>query len=253
MHLARLAALQHQADLGARPLADQVMVHPGDGQQRRDRGVLGVDAAVRQDEDVVTLADRRADVAEQPAHRQFEADRPLLDREEDRQRDRLVAVRRLAVERPQLLQLLVLHDRRGELDLPGRPRRRLEQVVLGAEGRLHRHDDFFADAIDRRVGDLREELLEVVVEQLRPVREDRQGGVVAHRADRLVPVHGHRREQDLQVLAGVAERLLPPQERGVERLAGEPNWTAASGTHPLATLPGGNSSSATMLSRSQSA
>ena len=52
VHLARLAALEHQADLRARALADQVVVHAGHGQQRGDGRVLGVDAAVGQDEDV---------------------------------------------------------------------------------------------------------------------------------------------------------------------------------------------------------
>ena len=46
-----------------------------------------------------------------------------------------------------------------------RKRRRVEQVVFPADGRIHRHDDLFADAIDRRVRDLGEELLEIVVKQ----------------------------------------------------------------------------------------
>ncbi len=82
--------------------------------------------------------------------------------------------------------LLRIGDR--QLDLPAELRRRLEQVALGADRRVDRHDQLFADRIDRRVGHLREELLEVVVEQLRPVREHRERRVVAHRADRLVAV-----------------------------------------------------------------
>ena len=146
----------------------------------------------------------------------------------------------LAVELPQLVQLLVGQDGRVQLDLPGRPRRRVEQVALAADGGLHRHDDLFADAVHRRVGDLGEELLEVVVEQLRPIREHGQGGVVAHRADRLVAVGRHRRQQDPQVLAGVAERLLPQQHGLVVGLVRRP-------------APAGRSSSVTMLSRSHSA
>ncbi len=118
-------------------------------------------------------------------------------------------------------------------------RRRLEQVVLAADGRLHRHDDLFADAVDRRIGHLGEELLEVVVEQLRPIREHGQGGVVAHRADRLVAVLGHRRHQDLQIFAGVAEGLLPRAARSRDPVSCDGG-------------PSGRSSSDTMLSRSQS-
>src|SRR5207247_3418662 len=43
MHLARLAALQDEADLGARALADQVVMDAGDGEQSRDRGVVAVE------------------------------------------------------------------------------------------------------------------------------------------------------------------------------------------------------------------
>ena len=60
---------------------------------------------------------------------------------------------------------------------------RLEQIALRAEARLGGGDDFLADAVDRRIGDLREQLLEVVVEQLRLVREHGERRVVAHRAD----------------------------------------------------------------------
>ena len=52
----------------------------------------------------------------------------------------------------------------GQRQALGMLRRRLEQVRLGPDVALERHDDFLADRVDRRVGHLREELLEVVVE-----------------------------------------------------------------------------------------
>ena len=61
----------------------------------------------------------------------------------------------------------------------------VEQVAFGADRRDQRRDDFLANRIQRRVRDLREQLLEVVVKQLRPIREHGQRRVVAHRADRL--------------------------------------------------------------------
>ena len=77
----------------------------------------------------------------------------------------------------------------------------------------HRRDELFADRIERRVGDLREQLLEVVVEQPRLVRQHRQRRVGAHRADRLLAVQRHRRQQQPQVFLRVAEGLLPAQHR----------------------------------------
>ncbi len=53
MHLARLARLYHEADGGAQPRADQVVVHGGRGEQRRDRDAIGADQPVGQDDDVV--------------------------------------------------------------------------------------------------------------------------------------------------------------------------------------------------------
>ena len=138
----------------------------------------------------------------------------LGDLEQHRHGDALEAVRAVdAVEVAQLLQLLVAQHRRRQRDLPRRDRRRLEQVALGPDRGVDRHDQLFADRVDRRVGHLREQLLEVVVEQLRPLRQHRERRVVAHRADRLDAVDRHRRDQHLEVLGGVAERLLAAQHR----------------------------------------
>ena len=57
MDLARLAGLQDEAGLQARALAHQVVVHGGDGQQRRDRRAAPTDAAVAEDQDVDASGD----------------------------------------------------------------------------------------------------------------------------------------------------------------------------------------------------
>ncbi len=189
----------------------------GHRQQGRDGSVLRSHPAIRQDDEIVTGSDGGADLAEQPLQRSFQPHGPVPGREEDRQGDGLETARPAAVQPAELVQLLVLQDGRIQLDLPGGHGGRLQQIALRADGGLHRHDDLFADAIDRRVGHLGEQLLEVVVQQLRPIREDRQGRVIAHRADGLVGFLGHRRQQDLQVLGGVAEHLLAQQHRFVVR------------------------------------
>ena len=65
---------------------------------------------------------------------------------------------------------------------------------------------------ERRLGDLREELLEVVEERLGAVGEDGQRGVRAHRPERLLAVVAHRPEDVLDVLKGVPERLLAVEQ-----------------------------------------
>ena len=49
-HLARLAALDNERDLGAGLLAHQAIVHRGHCQQARDGCIGGIDAAIRDDE-----------------------------------------------------------------------------------------------------------------------------------------------------------------------------------------------------------
>ena len=69
MHLARLAGFDDEADRGAQPLADQVMVHGGRRQQRRDRDAVRPDLAVGQDDDVVAAGDGRFRALAEPVER----------------------------------------------------------------------------------------------------------------------------------------------------------------------------------------
>ena len=112
------------------------------------------------------------------------------------------------VKRAEFFQLLVGDDRRGQLDLAAALRGGFEEIALGAERGDGRSDDFLADRIDRRVRDLRKELLEVVVEELGLVRERGQWRVVAHGTDRLDRRAGHRGNDEIEILLRVAEREL---------------------------------------------
>ena len=89
----------------------------------------------------------------------------------------------------------------------------VEQVALGADAGAQRHDDRLADRVDRRVGDLREQLLEVAEQRRALIGEHRQRRVVAHRADRLLGRARHRRVQHAQVLLRVAEGELALPQR----------------------------------------
>ena len=114
-------------------------------------------------------------------------------------------------------QLLIIEDRRLELEQPATLGTGREQVALGAERRLDLRHQFLADGVERRVGHLREQLLEVVVQQPRALRQHRQRGVIAHGTQRLFAFRGHRRHQQAQVLVGVTEHLLARAHRGVVR------------------------------------
>ena len=107
---------------------------------------------------------------------------------------------------------LLGHDWARDLDQMRLLRRLLEDVAVVADVGRQAHHQLFADRVDRRVGDLREELLEVGEEGLGLVREHRERGVVAHGADRLGALLGHRLQDDGEVLGGVAEALLPREQ-----------------------------------------
>ena len=104
-------------------------------------------------------------------------------------------------------QLVVTQDRLRQHDLVARLRHRVEHVALGSDGGLQAGDHLLADGVQRRVGHLGEQLLEVV-EQHPAGREHGDRGVGAHRADRLGPGARHRRDQQAELLVGVAEGLL---------------------------------------------
>ena len=113
----------------------------------------------------------------------------------------------------ELRQLVVVDDRERQLHLDARLRSRFEQVALGADRRRQRRDELLADRVERRVCDLREHLLEVVEQHARAAGEHGDGRVGAHRPERLRSVARHRRHQELELLVGVAERLLPAHHR----------------------------------------
>ncbi len=97
-----------------------------------------------------------------------------------------------------------------------------EQIPFAAEIRVEAGDQFLANRIERRVGHLREELAEIVVEKLRLVAQTRQRRVGAHAADRLLTDRGHRHHDHLQIFDRVAKDVLADEQGLMVRLAHVP-------------------------------
>mmetsp|Transcript_20954 Transcript_20954/g.80705 ORF Transcript_20954/g.80705 Transcript_20954/m.80705 type:complete len:801 (-) Transcript_20954:283-2685(-) len=218
VHLARGARLDDQAGRRAQPLAHQVVVHRGQGQQRWDRDAVLAHVAVRDDQDVVAGLDRVHGGGAQRSQLRLDTFAPPGARVGDVQLLGLELAVRGPLDATQPRHVVEVED--GLADL--QPHRRVDrvdvqQVGLGADEAVQRHHDVFADRVDRRVRDLREQLLEVVVERLVLAGEHRQGRVVAHRADAFLAIGGHRGEQELDVLLRRAKGLLAVQQRRVER------------------------------------
>ncbi len=216
MHLARLAGFDDEADRGAQAGADQMMMHGGAGEQRGDRNPVRARHAVGQDDDVDALADRGFGARAEFVEHLLEPRRAEAGMEGGVERARLeMAVGDLR-DRADLFQIGVGQDRLAHFEALGAGHAlQVEQVRPRPDDRDQAHHQLLADRIDRRVGDLREVLLEVGEQRLRLVRQRRDRRVVAHRAVGFFAGGGHRRHQDVDVFLRIAERLLPIQQRQV--------------------------------------
>ena len=207
LNFSRLSRFYDQANPGPRAGAGQMMVNRAGGQQAGNGSVVGVHAAVGQNDEVLALGNglRRsvAQVVQSPVHRS----RFRLEQRGQRGRRHSRQVQGL-----DLRQLLVGEQRRLELQLPAVLRTFVEQVLLAADKRFQRSDQLLPDRVQRRVGHLGKQLLEIIKQGAVLVRQHRQRRVVAHGADRFVSGRGHGRGQHAQFFDGEAERaLLLPQ------------------------------------------
>ena len=203
LNFSRLSRFYDQANPGPRAGAGQMMVNRAGGQQAGNRSVVGVHAAVGQNDEVLALGNglRRsvAQVVQSPVHRS----RFRLEQRGQRGRRHSRQVQGL-----DLRQLLVGEQRRLEPQLPAVLRAFVEQVLLAADKRFQRSDQLLPDRVQRRVGHLGKQLLEIIKQGAVLVRQYRQRRVVAHGADRFVSGRCHGRGQHPQFFNGEAERAL---------------------------------------------
>ncbi len=164
VHLAGVAGLDDEADLGARLLTNQVVVHGRGEEQRRDRRVVLGGLTVREHDDACATLDCLRDLVLDALERTTDTVAAFLDggvqaADHDAAEAREFAV---VVDVNELRQVVVVQDRLRERNLLAGVRIRVQQVTLGADGRAEAGDNLFTDRVERRVGDLSEELREVV-------------------------------------------------------------------------------------------
>ena len=214
MDLPGRAGLHDEPRLGAKPGPHQVVVHGAGREQGGDRDVRRVHRPVRQDEDVVVPPHRLFGLCTDPVHRRLHAGRALLRRVADVDGARVEPAARMTLDLPDRVQLAIGEDRLLDLDpvVAGRVVE-IQQVRPRPDDRDERRDELLADRVDGRIRDLGEVLPEVVGERLRMGGEHRHRIVRPHRPDRLLRGLGHRGQEELDVLAGIAERLLALEQR----------------------------------------
>ncbi len=143
--------------------------------------------------------------------RAFESLGAFFDREERGQRGgEEIALRDAA----QFFEIAVGEDGVLELERVAVLRSFGENVALDADVTAQRHHQLFADRIDGRISNLREELLEVIEERLRLIGETGERRIGAHGADGLLAIGGHGSEDEADIFIGVAEGALAGQDAG---------------------------------------
>ena len=185
-------------------------MYRGQREQARNRSRLGIDIAIGKDQQRIAGLDGKRSALAKAVERALE----FLFAAIDRYSAGSVSASKSPVRNTaQFLEIPIGQDRMLQLQRVAVLRRLVEDVALVPDVAGERHHQLFANRIDRRIRDLREELLEVVEQRLRLVGKTRQRRVGAHRADRFFAVDRHRRHQRADVFVGVAEGALPLNER----------------------------------------
>ncbi len=187
--------------VAAQALLGQAVVHRANGERGVDRQLARGDVAVAQHQLGLAAAYRFLGLIGDVADGRFQAD-ALLVVEVDQ-----LAVETFALQAHQRTPLGGRDDRRAEDHPRGVLGGFLEDVALGAEADFQRHDDRFAQRVDRRVGHLGELLAEEVVRRTHALGQHGHRRVVTHRADRFLALLAERTQYLVTLLEGDLEHL----------------------------------------------
>ena len=215
VRFAGAAGFDDETDARAQPLGNEVLMHRRSGEQRRNGHVFGVDLAIRHDKDAAAGMHGIFRFMAQRGQTCFD---PLVapgQRIADVEFGRLELVAGVGRDVAQLRHVGVGQHRLRDFQAVGRVDLvDAEQVGLRSDEGHQRHDELLADRVDRRVGDLREKLAEVVEQLLVLRRQHGERRIVAHRAGRFLARLGHRLEDELDVFLAVAKGLLAVEQCG---------------------------------------
>ena len=213
MNFAGSAGLDHQTSRSAQARGDQVLVDAGERQQCGHGHLGGVHAPVADDQDVVAALDGVHCFGAQRCQLGFHAFATPQSGVSDVQSRTLELSLGGLLDVAQLGHVGEVQDRLAHFEAHRRVDLvDVQQVRLGADEGHQRHHDRFADRVNRGVGHLREQLLEVVVQRLVFVGQNGQWAVVAHGANGFFTGRGHGGQQELDVFLCGAKGLLQVEQ-----------------------------------------
>ena len=198
-------------------------MHRRAGEQHRNRNAVGAGLAVGQDDDVAAAAHLFLGALAQRVERPAHAVGAVLGREGDVEGVRLEVIAAHLRDRADLLQVVIGEDRLAHFQALGvRHAFEVEQIRPRPDDGDEAHHQLFADRIDRRVGHLREVLLEIGEQRLRLVRQRRDRRVVAHGADRFLAGRWPSASSGTSGLPGCSRR--PAGDRAATGWRSAPHW-----------------------------
>ena len=186
-----------------------------DAEQAGDWRPVLVDTPVAQNQELVPVLDGLRSLSAEIIHRSSE---PVRTFSHPEQHPQGLALEVRVGNFTNLLQIGVRQDRLLDPNPSAGLRRLGHHVRLGADTGDQRHDEFFADRINRRIGHLGEQLLEIFEQKLRSLGEHSNRSIGAHRGNRFFAGHHHRCDDHLEFFHRVGESLLPLADRGMVRL-----------------------------------
>src|SRR6267154_6590349 len=92
-----------------------------------------------------------------------------------------------------------------------------QEISLGSDVSLQRHDDTLSDWVDRRVCNLRKQLTEVIIDDTRLRGHGGKRCIVSHRSERFLAGSDHRKHEKIELFHREAESYksgISPQ-RGI--------------------------------------
>ena len=210
-HFADFAGLHDQADFRADTGFDKRAVHASGSEERRHRYITPIDILVRKHDDVETILHGTDRIASKLLQSFFEDFAVTANRELHLENFSLEA---LVTDVFKAADFVFGHDRARNLDEVSLFRRFFENVAVVADVSREAHHEFFTNRVNRRVRHLGEQLLEIVEQRLRLVREHCKSGVVTHGAKRFCACLCHRLQNYAQVFGRISKTFLLDKQIG---------------------------------------
>ncbi len=197
-HLAYLTTLHDEGGLYALAYADKIMMNGTDCQQRRNGCMLCIYVSVTQDDIVYAIIHALLGLLAEVVKGSTQACLTLRRLKEDGKFDGLET---LVTDVAEDVQLSVgQHGLRQTNHLAVRLVGSKDTTAYTTDILGEGHDEFLADRVNGRIGDLCKLLTEIVEKYLWTVGNDCQGGVITHSSNRFLAGGTHRNEGTVNIL-----------------------------------------------------